>query len=54
MFEPEKIYRALSCALERHLLPREIVETENIPRTASGKIQRALLARQIGEDELCR
>ncbi len=54
VFEPEKIYRALSCALERHLLPREIVETENIPRTASGKIQRALLARQIGEDELCR
>ena len=50
-FSAERIYTALYEALEQHLLPRVIVETENIPRTANGKPQRAMLRKRLFPEE---
>jgi acyl-coenzyme A synthetase/AMP-(fatty) acid ligase len=50
-FSAERIYTALYEALEQHLLPRVIVETENIPRTANGKPQRAMLKKSLYPEE---
>lgn len=50
-FSAQTVYQALAEHLERHLLPRTILEINTIPRTASGKPQRAILKKQLFPEE---
>ncbi len=50
-FSAESIYRQLSNQLEKHLLPRCIIETHEIPKTSNGKPQRSLLRKRLFPEE---